>query len=1011
MFHTNRQTLPNVCLKQKEFSMKKLSKLSSFLLKVFAIAAVMAGGAMAFYEDFEGDTHSFTIVNGSQTNKWVVGTATADNSSKSAYISNDDGTTNAYTYTAASVVHMYRDVTFPTFSASAPCSLSFQWKGQGQTDKDYLAVYLVETWVTPTEGTAAGTSLGKCEGMFYTRWYSTAFNIPLSYSGTTKRLVFTWINDASSGANPPIAVDNIMLTGGYSVTQSGATFTVTNVGTIGNIQRAIDTIKTRARGQDCSIKFGDGTNFLNIGVHYINFNGGTSGTDWGNITLSGKVVSRYFGNPETGTINLINDVSVESAADVKAIRNSAYSDVSGIAIFNNSTKPLIISGGTVSSTAAGREYQYTGIAIRAVNAVSVIRITGGTVSVDSGTAILATGASSAITVSAGTVSATTGKAISTTGATSVVTVTGGTVSATGANATIDATGANAKITVTGGEVKAAGGKAISTAGAAVTISGGAVMATTGSAIYASNAGAIVAISGGSAISSGTTDVNPTIYMSHAIPTTTGPNVSVSGTGSVQNIAASNGYAIRTFGSVSVSGGAQVNANGYAISLESMGVPSTLTISGGTVSAAGGASSATIHAIGSRVTVLLNGGTVMNTGNGTAVNAGGPNGVVFVNGGEILADGTRIGTSGARVVAIERTGTATSYAEGSSTGLTVSPTGASATWAVNGGKSGVSYTRDANTGFFEVSGVTVSTPRNNVSASITFANGSAVYNGSERTHETATNGGFTAGTNPRWTYTYSAGSSPTGNESLSAAGKPVNAGNYSVKVTYDDSNNDGTKTVTFTITKANPTVIWPTGIRADAGQTLADVSLASYTNAGGTAGAFSWTTPATEVGASGSRSHSVTFTPTNANYNTLTQNVTVMVSGSTTAVLSPERAIPNGQPVEDAVVSAPSAALTAEFSAGPNPVGRLSGVVNFFRQGKRVESGSLAIYSASGNFVRKIDITDKSVTTGNNARRQVGSWDLRDSKGRQVPEGTYLARGKITVSGGKSERVSVAVGVR
>jgi hypothetical protein len=40
---------------------------------------------------------------------------------------------------------------------------------------------------------------------------------------------------------------------------------------------------------------------------------------------------------------------------------------------------------------------------------------------------------------------------------------------------------------------------------------------------------------------------------------------------------------------------------------------------------------------------------------------------------------------------------------------------------------------------------------------------------------------------------------------------------------------------------------------------------------------------------------------------------------------------------------------------------------------------------------------------------MGSWDLTDEKGRLVSEGTYLVKGVIKTSNGKSEKVSVIVG--
>jgi hypothetical protein len=99
-------------------------------------------------------------------------------------------------------------------------------------------------------------------------------------------------------------------------------------------------------------------------------------------------------------------------------------------------------------------------------------------------------------------------------------------------------------------------------------------------------------------------------------------------------------------------------------------------------------------------------------------------------------------------------------------------------------------------------------------------------------------------------------------------------------------------------------------------------------------------------------------------------------------------------------------------AGPNPVSRGAGSIAFFRQGKAA-SGSLTIYDASGNVVSKVKITDVGAlrATPSADRRVVAGWDLRDAKGRLVPEGTYLARGVVKGADGKREKVSVVVGVR
>jgi hypothetical protein len=164
-----------------------------------------------FYEDFEGTTHSFTIVNGSQTNKWYVGTAVANGGAKSAYISNTNGTSNAYDRNSSSTVHMYCDITFP--SSTSPYTLAFHWRAQGQDNSDRLRVRLVETSTSITAGSYSGTSLGDYSRGGATTWNQATISIPEANSGTTKRLVFTWINNSgSSGVQPPAAIDNIVLT-------------------------------------------------------------------------------------------------------------------------------------------------------------------------------------------------------------------------------------------------------------------------------------------------------------------------------------------------------------------------------------------------------------------------------------------------------------------------------------------------------------------------------------------------------------------------------------------------------------------------------------------------------------------------------------------------------------------------------------------------------------------------------------------------------------------------------
>jgi hypothetical protein len=72
---------------------------------------------------------------------------------------------------------------------------------------------------------------------------------------------------------------------------------------------------------------------------------------------------------------------------------------------------------------------------------------------------------------------------------------------------------------------------------------------------------------------------------------------------------------------------------------------------------------------------------------------------------------------------------------------------------------------------------------------------------------------------------------------------------------------------------------------------------------------------------------------------------------------------------------------------------------------------LTIFDASGNVVNRVFVNDDDRVAIDQSRRAVGSWDLRDLRGRPVSEGAYLVRGMITTVDGTRERVSIVVGVR
>ena len=162
-------------------------------------------------------------------NKWFVGNVPTGFTGNSAYISNNaTGTTHAYAPASNSLVHFYRDVTFP--AGETNITLSFQWKGAGELSAyDGLQVSLAPTSTTPTTSITTGASvvsaplvtgatvLGSILYFNQTTVQTVTLTIPASLAGncssaSTMRLIFSWRNDDSAGSGIPSAVDNISLT-------------------------------------------------------------------------------------------------------------------------------------------------------------------------------------------------------------------------------------------------------------------------------------------------------------------------------------------------------------------------------------------------------------------------------------------------------------------------------------------------------------------------------------------------------------------------------------------------------------------------------------------------------------------------------------------------------------------------------------------------------------------------------------------------------------------------------
>ncbi|MDR2729263.1 MAG: hypothetical protein LBB56_09020, partial [Chitinispirillales bacterium] len=321
---------------------------------------------------------------------------------------------------------------------------------------------------------------------------------------------------------------SIMAQNTYIITGSGTQFTATIDGSVvGDADQTLaivrDIIKLHAAGDDCVIQFGDGTETLNIGPANIMFDGGDNGTDWGLITLTGKMTSS-FTNTTSAVIVTRNGVSVNSMAD---IANTAATN--GHCIIHNSTETLTVNDGTVSTT--------SGRAIENISTGSV-NIIGGTVSATNGVAIRNQSHGSVIIIG-GTVSTTSGRAVENQSA-GLITVSGGTVLATTSGRAVE-NQSTGSVNINGGTVSTTSGRTVvNQYTGSVNISGGTVLATTARAIENLSTGKIT-ISGDALVTSANTSSNAgTIVLANS-GTATAARLEITG-GTITNTA-DNGNAV------------------------------------------------------------------------------------------------------------------------------------------------------------------------------------------------------------------------------------------------------------------------------------------------------------------------------------------------------------------------------------------------------------------------------------------------------------------------------------
>ena len=204
----------------------------------FTTTAVAEPVGDAWSDDFEGEL-GWELINGTCTNAWTVGTAANNGGTHGLYISNDGGTTNAYTITSAAMVYATKLLSFE----QGKYEFSFDWIANGESTYDFLRVALVPASVTLTAGTSLPSGLsttavpsgwiavdGGSKLNLSTAWQGNSVAVTLE--GGTYYLVFAWRNDTSGGTTPPAAVDNVSITK-INCDQDVTNLTVSNITTTG----------------------------------------------------------------------------------------------------------------------------------------------------------------------------------------------------------------------------------------------------------------------------------------------------------------------------------------------------------------------------------------------------------------------------------------------------------------------------------------------------------------------------------------------------------------------------------------------------------------------------------------------------------------------------------------------------------------------------------------------------------------------------------------------------------
>lgn len=169
---------------------------------------------VGFSEDFESGslaTNGWVKVDGGE-NDFEIGSAETNGGSFGVYVSNNGGTSAVYSSVGGGVdvSHLYIDILMP--AATTDLVLQFDWKCEAEVNFDWGSVYNKPTSFTPVANTAiVGDQIGQSQYNNQSSYVTEQIALPVGQAGTTRRIIFSWRNDASVENQPPMCIDNVKI--------------------------------------------------------------------------------------------------------------------------------------------------------------------------------------------------------------------------------------------------------------------------------------------------------------------------------------------------------------------------------------------------------------------------------------------------------------------------------------------------------------------------------------------------------------------------------------------------------------------------------------------------------------------------------------------------------------------------------------------------------------------------------------------------------------------------------